>query len=152
MPRRASSRGLLAGDRFEETTAQARDLVAAGRGSELLLLQGWYYVSTAQSFVDMIDKSPVLLEDARSIKCPVLFIRGSTEDPDTYPAEAFQRTANVPVDIRIVEGSNHFYENFENAVAEIVTDWLAEAFGNLKAPNPRTPSDSRTYPAVGDNT
>ncbi|WP_022885458.1 alpha/beta hydrolase [Glaciibacter superstes] len=129
MPRRASSIGLLAGDRLEETISRAHELVAAGRGSELLLLPGWYYVSTAESFVDMMDNSPVLLEDARSVECPVLFIRGSEEDPDTYPAEAFQRIANVPVEIRIVEGSNHFYENCENEVAEIVIDWLAEISG-----------------------
>ena len=34
--------GLLAGDRFDEVSARARELVAAGRGRELMLLPGWW--------------------------------------------------------------------------------------------------------------
>src|SRR5262245_25272511 len=40
---------LFAGDRQEEFTAQARDMVKAGRGGDLMLIPGWWYVITAES-------------------------------------------------------------------------------------------------------
>jgi pimeloyl-ACP methyl ester carboxylesterase len=43
----ASRRGLLGGDRLEALTAQARSMVADGRGRELMLLPGWWYVASA---------------------------------------------------------------------------------------------------------
>src|SRR5205085_650366 len=38
----ASRAGLLAGERLEEITAQARAMVATGKGAELMLLPGWW--------------------------------------------------------------------------------------------------------------
>src|ERR1043165_8465346 len=49
----ASKGGLLASDRLEEITARARALFAAGKGAELMLLPGWWYVSSAASFLDL---------------------------------------------------------------------------------------------------
>src|SRR3954454_17868310 len=46
---RSSRAGLMAGDRLNEITAQARALVAAGRGRELMLMPGWWYVISAES-------------------------------------------------------------------------------------------------------
>ena len=40
--------GLFAGDRQDELTAQARALVAAGRGRELMFMPGWWYVITGE--------------------------------------------------------------------------------------------------------
>jgi pimeloyl-ACP methyl ester carboxylesterase len=51
---RISRAGLFAGDRLEELTARAKELVAAGRGRELMLLPGWWYVISAASFVDLL--------------------------------------------------------------------------------------------------
>ncbi|MDB5401738.1 MAG: hypothetical protein JWQ55_3756, partial [Rhodopila sp.] len=45
--RRSSQAGLMAADRLDEITAQAHALVAGGRGSELMLMPGWWYVITA---------------------------------------------------------------------------------------------------------
>src|SRR5689334_7782890 len=47
----ASKAGLLAGDQLPELTAQAEAMVSAGRGRELMLLPGWWYVSSAASFL-----------------------------------------------------------------------------------------------------
>src|SRR6267142_2437524 len=49
----ASKSGLLAGDRLAELTAQAERMVADGRGRELMLLPGWWYVTSAASFLDL---------------------------------------------------------------------------------------------------
>jgi pimeloyl-ACP methyl ester carboxylesterase len=49
---RTSRAGMLAGDRLDQVTAQARALVSAGRGRELMLVPGWWYVISAESFLD----------------------------------------------------------------------------------------------------
>jgi pimeloyl-ACP methyl ester carboxylesterase len=122
--RRTSRAGLLAGDRLAEVTSQARSLVAAGRGRELILVPGWWYVITAESFLDRMTEMPDVLELAPTITCPTLFIRGDQEDPDTYPAEAFRARAGGPCDVAIVPNCDHFYVGREAAICDLVSGWL----------------------------
>jgi pimeloyl-ACP methyl ester carboxylesterase len=124
---RTSRAGLLAGDRLKEITAQARALVAAGRGHELMLLPGWWYVITAGSFLDRMTEMPDVLELAPTIRCPTLFVRGDQEDPATYPAEAFRARAGGPCDVEIVANCDHFYVGREAAICDLVAGWLARA-------------------------
>lgn len=122
---RASRTGLLAGDRVEEITARAHALVDAGRGRELMQLPGWWYVITAESFVDLLSELPDILELAPRIGCPVLTLRGDQEPADLYPVEEFQRRAGGPCAGEIVRNCGHFYVGREDAVVELVTGWLA---------------------------
>jgi pimeloyl-ACP methyl ester carboxylesterase len=122
---RVSRLGLLAGNRLEEIIAQARALVAAGRGRELMLLPGWWYVITAESFVDMLTEVPDILELAPRIACPTLFLRGDEEPAEIYPAEEFRRRAHGPCTVEIVRNCGHFYVGREEAVVELVTGWMA---------------------------
>lgn len=121
---RTSRAGMLAGDRLDEITRQARALVSAGRGRELMLVPGWWYVITAESFLDRMTEMPDVLELAPTIRCPTLFIRGDEENPDTYPAEAFKERSGGPCDVEIVERCNHFYVGREAAICELVSSWL----------------------------
>jgi len=121
--------GLFAGDRQEELTAQARALVAAGRGRDLMLMPGWWYVITAESFLDRIVTVPDTVGLASRIKCPVLAIRGDKEEKDRYPAEEFQQQAGGPCTVEIVADCDHFYNGKEDKVAGIVSDWLARTLG-----------------------
>ena len=130
---RASRTGLLAGNRLEEITVQARTLVAAGRGRELMLLPGWWYVTSAASFLDLLTELPDIVELAPRIACPTLFLRGDQESTDLYPAEAFQRRAGGPCTVEIVRDCDHFYVGREQAVAERVAAWLAQTFEPEKA-------------------
>jgi pimeloyl-ACP methyl ester carboxylesterase len=130
---RTSRAGLLAGDRLEEITSQARALVAAGRGRELMLLPGWWYVITAESFLDRITEMPDVLELAPTIQCPTLFIRGDQEDPETYPAEAFHQRAGGPCDVEIVPDCDHFYVGREAAISDLVSGWLARTLGFVRS-------------------
>jgi pimeloyl-ACP methyl ester carboxylesterase len=123
--RRTSRAGLLAGDRLDEITDRARALVAAGRGRELMLVPGWWYVITAESFLDRMTEMPDVLELAPAIRCPTLFVRGDQEDPETYPAEAFQRCSGGPCDVEIVPNCDHFYVGCETAICDLVSGWLA---------------------------
>jgi pimeloyl-ACP methyl ester carboxylesterase len=124
MLRRASRLGLFAGEQLDEFISRAGELVASGHGDRLMTMPGWYYVTTAASFVDALTKSPMLLDDAASIACPVLFIRGSQEDRDLYPAEAFAEAAAGDVEVRIIDDCDHFYARHEELVSAIVAEWL----------------------------
>ena len=121
----ASKTGLLAGDRLEEITARAAALVKAGRGRELLLLPGWWYVTSAESFLDVLTQCPDTLELAPKISCPVLYLRGDKEPRDLYPAEEFRRRCAGPSDVEIVPDCDHFYVGREAVVSNIVCSWLA---------------------------
>src|SRR5438128_2971915 len=48
----ASKVGLLGGEHIEKVNATARQMIAEGRGNELMLLPGWWYVITAESYLD----------------------------------------------------------------------------------------------------
>ncbi len=126
---RISRAGLLAGDRVEEITAQARALVAANRGRELLLLPGWWYVISAESFLDLLTEVPDVLELAPRVTCPTLFLRGKEESPEIYPAEAFQKRAAGKCEVQLVPDGNHFYTGREDEVAARVATWLAATLG-----------------------
>jgi pimeloyl-ACP methyl ester carboxylesterase len=119
----ASKAGLLAGERLEEITARAHEMVEAGRGRELMLLPGWWYVTSAASFLDLA-KCPDILELAPRISCPVLYLRGDSEPRELYPAEEFKRRSAGPCDVEIVPKCDHFYRGREAAVADIVCNWL----------------------------
>jgi len=117
---------LFAGDRMAELTEQARAMVSAGRGRDLILMPGWWYVISAESFLDRISTVPDTIALAPKIKCPVLTIRGDREEADRYPAEEFQRAAGGPCQVEIVANCDHFYNGREDHVAGLVGSWLAK--------------------------
>jgi pimeloyl-ACP methyl ester carboxylesterase len=120
----ASRTGLFAADRLEEITAEARRLVAAGRGSELMLLPGWWHVVSAATFVDLLTELPDLLALAPAIRCPVLYLRGDQEPAELYPAEDFKARAAGDCTVGIVANCGHFYVGREDEVAATVASWL----------------------------
>ncbi|HJU18249.1 MAG TPA: alpha/beta fold hydrolase [Stellaceae bacterium] len=124
----ASRAGLMAGDRFDEIAARARIMVAAGSGRALLLMPGWWYVASAESFLDRMVSMPAILDLAPRITCPVLFVRGDQESPDHYPAEKFQARAGGRCDVAVVPNCDHFYVGREDRITEIVASWLAQRF------------------------
>ena len=119
----ASRAGLLAQDKLSETTARARELVDAGKGRELMLLPGWWYVTSAASFLDL-ENCPDVLELAPQIRCPVLYLRGDKEPRDLYPAEEFARRCGGECTVAIVPDCDHFYVGREPAVVDRVSRWL----------------------------
>jgi pimeloyl-ACP methyl ester carboxylesterase len=120
------SEKLFAGERLAELTEQARSLVKQGRGRELMFMPGWWYVISAESFLDRIATVPDTIALAPRIKCPVLAIRGDKEDRDRYPAEEFQAAAAGPCRVQVVENCDHFYNGREDHVAGLVARWLQE--------------------------
>ncbi len=120
--------GLLAGDRFDEICDQAKRLVAQGRGRDLMLIPGWWYVITAESFVDRLSTVPDTIALAPRIQCPILALRGDKEIADRYPAEEFARAAKTPASAVVIPDCDHFYNGREDEVTAAVTSWLACTF------------------------
>jgi len=83
----------------------------------------WWYVISAESYIDRATTLPDILALAPTIMCPVLYLRGSLEPPDVYPAEAYAERAGGPCDVAIVAG-DHFYNGIEDDVCGVVTAWL----------------------------
>lgn len=125
--RTISQAGLMAGDRFEEFSARARGLVAAGKGNELMQVPGWWWVISADTFVDYLDFCPDILALAPQIRCPVLFLRGDREVKHIYPGEAFVERAGGPAEFAVVADCDHFYGKREPAVVELIADWLVRS-------------------------
>ena len=117
---------LFAAGKLDVLTQQAHDMVAAGRGRDLMFMPGWWYVISAESFLDRIVSVPDTIALAPQIKCPVLAIRGDKEDRDRYPVEEFAAACGGPCEVNIVANCDHFYNDREAHVAGIVSAWLAK--------------------------
>jgi pimeloyl-ACP methyl ester carboxylesterase len=121
--------GLLGGARTAEFRRQAEAMIAEGRGDDLLLLPGWWYVASARSYLDRLTTMPNTVATAPKVKCPVLFIRGDKELRDAYPAEDFAAKCGGPCDVEIVEDCDHYYNDREDAITDLVIAWLSRRFG-----------------------
>lgn len=121
--------GLLGGTRTPELRRQAEQMVAEGRGKELLLLPGWWYVASAESYLDRLTTMPDTVDTAPRIHCPVLYVRGDQELRDAYPAEEFAERCGGPCDVEIVANCDHFYNGVEGVITDLVASWLASKFG-----------------------
>jgi pimeloyl-ACP methyl ester carboxylesterase len=98
-------------------------------------MPGWWYVASAESFLDRMISMPAILDLAPSITCPVLFVRGNQESPESYPAEEFQARAGGPCDVERVPDCDHFYVGGENRVTDIMVSWLAKECGLAVLPD-----------------
>ncbi len=121
-----SAAGAMAGDRFEEFSTRARELVAAGKGDELMQVPGWWWVISANTFVDYLDKCPDILALAPDVKCPTLFLRGDKEPMHVYPGEDFVERCGGSAQFKLVSNCDHFYTGREAAAMEHVAMWLKD--------------------------
>jgi pimeloyl-ACP methyl ester carboxylesterase len=119
----ACKAGLLAGNQLESITEKAKSLVDSGKGRELLLLPGWWYVTSAESFLDLAN-CPDVLALAPRIRCPVLYLRGDREPRELYPAEAFAERCPGRCEVQVVPDCDHFYVRREMEIARRVSSWL----------------------------
>lgn len=129
----AAITGLLGGERTAELRAQAETMIAKGRGHELMLLPGWWYVATAEAYYDRLTTMPSTVATAPKISCPTLYIRGDEELRDSSPAEDFAAASNGPCDVVIVENCDHFYKGREDAIIDLVGPWLRRTLLDVPA-------------------
>lgn len=120
-----SERGMLAGDRHAAVDAEAKRLVAEGRGDQMIAVTGWWYAITAASWVDLSKNVPLTVESACHYPGPILALRGEKEAADLYPAEGVAQVARDRATLAVVPGGDHFYNHTEDAFVGAVCDWLA---------------------------
>jgi pimeloyl-ACP methyl ester carboxylesterase len=120
----SSQRGMLAGDRHEEIDADARGLVAAGKGDAMIALPGWWYAITAASWVDLSHSVPLTVAGAQAYPGPVLALRGALEPQALYPAEEIAEAAGARATLAVIPDGDHFYNGVEADFARAVRDWL----------------------------
>jgi pimeloyl-ACP methyl ester carboxylesterase len=123
---RISEKGLFGRGEIKEVIATAGRMIAEGRGKELMLLPGWWWVASAESVIDYSNNMPDILDNAGTMNMPVLVMRGDREPPDLYPAEEFAARCPGRCDLRILAGSDHFYTGHEKAVSSLVAEWLRD--------------------------
>lgn len=119
-----SARNFSLAGNTDEQIKEAEALIAAGKPRQLMLIPAWWWVISARTFLDRLSNAPDLVENAKRITCPVLFIRGDQEPKENYPAERFKENCAGPCEIAIVPNCDHFYVGAEDLVAKAVTDWL----------------------------
>jgi hypothetical protein len=117
---------MLAADRHEAIDAEARCLVAEGRGEQMIALPGWWYAITAASWVDLSQNVPLTVEKVRHYPGPVLALRGGNEAAQLYPAEAAALAAGANGTRAVISGADHFYNRAENAFSLVVSEWLVK--------------------------
>jgi pimeloyl-ACP methyl ester carboxylesterase len=124
--------GLLAGPKTPERRKEAEAMIADGRGDDIMVFPGWWYVATARSYLDRLTTMPSTVETAPKIFCPTLYIRGDQESRDGYPAEDFSAKSSGSCDIEIVANCEHYYNGRQDEIIKLVSNWLVRQF-NLES-------------------
>jgi pimeloyl-ACP methyl ester carboxylesterase len=104
--------------------AKASRLADEGKGKSLMQLPGWWWVISAESFLDLTKTLLDTLKLASSIRCPSLFLVGDSEPPSRYPAQAFAEKTSGVSSVKVINDCDHFYNNRESIVADEVCHWL----------------------------
>lgn len=120
----SSRRGMLAAEHHDAVDAEARRLVAAGHGDQMIALKGWWYAITAASWVDLSGNVPNTVDNVRRYPGPILALRGSKEPAGLYPAEAVAEAAGARAMLAVVPDGDHFYNGVEAGFATVVCDWF----------------------------
>lgn len=123
--------------RYDAFLAEQRQAVAAGDGRALASYRWWgndrILEVSAATWVDVFgtpeESDASTVEFAPEVALPVLVVYG-TEDETVRPELARQVlsafTASPVRDLRAIEGANHVFIGHEQALADIVRDWLLE--------------------------
>jgi len=134
------------GGRFDRALALARDLIRAGKETELMPPDLFHYPISARSYHDIFrTPSPLALfnvcgtdrsdfPELASIRVPVLMLVGSVEEAFLGEPRAYIDTARALLENAesfngaVIEGAPHNYLSFEAEVAERIGAWLQAAF------------------------
>jgi pimeloyl-ACP methyl ester carboxylesterase len=113
---------------------QAEQMVAEGRGTEILLWEARQPVFSAQTFLDraQVDLDLFGLNRDRTdtpaigrLRCPLLALYGEAEPGASVALERIRQGAAVAarVEAHLVLGADHAYTNREEAVASLLSEW-----------------------------
>lgn len=113
---------------LDEALAQARDLVAAGRGHQLLPLSSWYYAISAASLIERAADSPDQWEKSlAALPCPVLMIWGEKESRHELWTDIAHRARKPDLRWRSLPDCEHHFIGHEDTVTRDVTAFVRSA-------------------------
>jgi pimeloyl-ACP methyl ester carboxylesterase len=130
------------GARFDEALRQARAMVGAGRGRDLMPEGFFHYPVSAGTYLDIFDEGSKLkifnlsrtdteeFKELAGISIPVLVIVGSVDEAFVGAPEAYlsqiraEMKATAGFTGHVVRGAPHNYLDFEAAVATRIGAWL----------------------------
>jgi len=124
-----SARNFSLAGNTDALSKEAEALIAAGKPRQLMLIPAWWWVISARTYLDRLTHAPDLVENAKRIQCPVLFIRGDQEPKENYPAERFKDNCAGPCEVAIISNCDHFYVGAEEKVSRTITEWLKQTLG-----------------------
>jgi pimeloyl-ACP methyl ester carboxylesterase len=115
-----------------EPVAQAKRMVAAGRGTEILLWEEGQPVLSAQAFLDRAQVDLDLFgfdtdtPAIRRIRCPLFAIFGESEPEASVALDRIRQGAieAARVEGHLVAGADHAYTGQEDAVAALIGEWI----------------------------
>jgi pimeloyl-ACP methyl ester carboxylesterase len=118
-----------------DVVRRAEQMVAEGRGAEILLWEAGQPVFSAQTFLDraQVDLDLFGLNSDRTdmpaigrIRCPLLALFGEAEPGASVALERIRQgaAAAARVEAHLVVGADHAYSNQEDAVAALLSDWV----------------------------
>lgn len=119
-----------------DLVGRAERMVAEGRGAEILLWESGTPILSAQAFLDraQLDLDLFGLNSDRTdtpaigrIRCPLLAVYGEAEPNASAALERIRLSAAgaARVDAHLVVGADHAYTNREDALAALLSAWVA---------------------------
>jgi surfactin synthase thioesterase subunit len=116
---------------FREAIAKAENLVAEGRGEELMSVAvgATPGIFTARTHLNKYGKDDRndCRPYAKQLGCPLLAIVGSAEPKFFHEyAQELVAAAGANSTYKIVDGGNHFYNRHTSEIVEIIYQWLGQ--------------------------
>jgi len=125
----------LRGMRIPGELEAARQMVAEGRGMDVLPAQVWapWYRQSAQAVVshaETVDRYfGSEMAGVTALRLPVLAFFGSRETGAEASLEAIRNVAGASVATRLIDGADHFYSGHEEEIARMIADWTGTLAG-----------------------
>lgn len=123
----------------ERATEQARALVAAGRGRDLIPVPGWFHAISAASLVQRLAEPPGLWESrVRRRGAPLLMAWGRDEPRHELWSRLFSELAGAADRSFVLADAGHYYRGQEGDLAEGIGRFLAGTLGTDCRESPRS--------------
>jgi pimeloyl-ACP methyl ester carboxylesterase len=130
------------GERFGEALKMSAEMIANGRGADLMPTEYFHYPVSATTYVDIFNERSALkmfnlsgtdteeFQALNSVRVPTLAIVGSVDEafmgsPEAYLEDIRGHMINASgFDGYVIEGAPHNYLHFEGEVAGYIGGWL----------------------------
>lgn len=109
----------------EAAVEQARELVTAGRGHDLIPLRSWYFAVSANSLLERASEPSDHFERALdSNRTPLLMLWGSGEDRHDLWSSVYDRCAAPDKQRVVLPTPDHYYRGHEQPIADAVVGFV----------------------------